>query len=71
MSAIHTLPTANRSLVEMRTVLRLSLNGTVVVLSTFMIAFPAVLTKASRSDAAWDAVTKLSNTCRWSASSMH
>jgi hypothetical protein len=71
MSAIHTLPTANRSLVEMRTVLRLSLNGTVVVLSTFMIAFPAVLTKASRSDAAWDAVTKLSNTCRWSASSIH
>jgi len=62
MSAIHTLPTANRSLVEMRTVLRFSLNETTVVLSTFMTAFPAGLTNASRSDAACDAVTKLFNT---------
>lgn len=59
MSAIHTLPTAKLSLVEMRTVLRLSLNGTFVVLSTFIIAFPAELTNASFSDTACDAVTKL------------
>jgi hypothetical protein len=46
----------------MRTVWRFSLNGTFVVLSTFMTAFPAELTNASRSDAACDAVTKLFNT---------
>lgn len=61
MSAVHTLPTANRSLLEMRTVWRF-LNGTFVVLSSFMTAFPAELTSASRSDAACDAVKKLFNT---------
>jgi hypothetical protein len=39
MSETHTLPTENLSSVLMRTVLRLSLYGTVVVLSTLMIAW--------------------------------
>jgi hypothetical protein len=64
MSAIHTLPTANRSFVEMRTVLRLSLNATFVLLSTFMTAFPAEFTKASCWDVACDAVTKLGKRTR-------
>lgn len=38
ISATQTLPTPNLSAVLIRTVLRLSLNGTVVVLSTFMMA---------------------------------
>lgn len=41
MSAIHTLSSVNRSLVVMRTVLHFWLNARSVVLSTFMIAFPA------------------------------
>lgn len=38
ISETHTLPTENLSCVLMRTVLRLSLYGTIVVLSTLMIA---------------------------------
>lgn len=59
MSAIHTLPTAKLSFVVTRIVSRLELGGTTVVLSTFMIAFPAGLMNASPLDAACSAFKKL------------
>ena len=59
MSATHRLPTVNWSLVEILIAFRLSLKLTFVVLSTFMIAFPASFTNASLSWAAWLAPTKL------------
>ena len=59
ISATKTLPTPYESFDEMRMVLRLSLNATVVVLSTFMMALPALLTNASLSDFAALAFRKL------------
>lgn len=59
MSAIQTLPTEKESWDEMRTVFRLSLNATVDVLSTFIIAwFVVESTYANFDDLATPDVTK-------------